>query len=107
MSTRWIVGMMLLWFTVTMVSLILDAQYMGAAETSKLNALLHPSFLEGADIPFIGFFIVMWGYIRIFLSTLTFDYSFLTGSWEILKYVGITLSVATILGLVLALRGST
>ncbi len=106
MNAKWLVGMMLLWFSVTIVSLILDAQYVGADDVAKLNTLLHPSFLAGADIPFIGFFVVVFNYISVFISTLTFDYSFLTGGFEVLKYVGICLSVGTIVMLVLALRGS-
>lgn len=107
MSTRWVVGILLLWFTVTLVSLILDAQYLGAEETSNLNTLMHPEFLEGASIPFIGFFIVAWSWIRVLFDAITFNYSFLTGTWAILKYVGWCLSIATIAGFVLALRGAT
>jgi len=106
MNTKWVAGMMILWFVVTLVSLILDAQYIGSEQTADLNKLLHPSFLAGADIPFIGFFVISWSYISIFIGTLTFDYTFLTGSWEILRWLGISLSIATIIGLILALRGS-
>ena len=106
MRSNWLTGMMILWFIVTLVSLILDSQYIGANETSELNLLLHPGFIEGASIPFVGFFIVTWEYISTFIGMLFFNYSFLTGSWEILKIFGWILSVATIIGLVISLRGN-
>ena len=106
MRSNWLMGVMILWFILTIVSLILDVQYVGVEQTSALNTLLHPGFIEGASIPFVGFFIVTWEYISTFIGMLFFNYSFLTGSWEILKIFGWILSVATIIGLVISLRGN-
>jgi len=104
-STKWLVGILLLWFGLTTMSLFLDAAYCGADQTSTLAQLMNPGFLEGTEEQG-GVFIIAWNYIGLIPDMLFFNYSFLTGAWVILKYVGWCLGIATIVMLAIALKPS-
>lgn len=105
MSTKWLAGMLTLGFGVTFLSLMLEGAYLGAESIGELATLMNPGFLEGTEEQG-GVFIMAWSVIGLIPDMLFYNYSFLTGSWEVIKYIGWTLSGATIVMLAIALKPS-
>lgn len=105
MSNKWLVGMLTLGFGLTLLSLLLEGAYLGADSIGELATLMNPGFLEGTEEQG-GVFVIAWNVIGLIPDMLFFNYSFLTGSWVIIKYIGWLLSAATMLVLMIALKPS-
>lgn len=127
MRMTWTVGILMLFFIGTGISLTLENEYIGAevqyedvagnpceasaedAEPvgviSQFKILIQPGFVKGGDIPIIGFFIMVWGWLQAFWSAFWWDYSFFTGTWMVLKYLGWSISIGVVVAMVMAIRG--
>jgi len=108
MRTTWIVGLCMLFFIGTGISLTLEMQYAGTGVIDVFFALMKPDFSSFTN-PLTavgGFFIMVWDWIDAMWKVLWWDYSFFTGSWEILKYLGWCVSIGLIVSIVLAVRGT-
>jgi len=92
----------------TIISLSLEGQYAGTGMTDTFFRMMRPSFGSFTNplAAIGGFFIMVWAWIQAFWAVIWWDYSFLTGVWEILRYFGWCLSIGVIVSLVLAVRGT-
>ena len=108
MRTLFIVGMILAFFVGGLISQTIDYQnsYMNPDSHNMFVLLLEPEFVTGGSIPVIGFFVIAWEWLQAIWVALSWDYSFFTGYWEILRYVGWCFSIGFIVSLVLAVRGT-
>ncbi len=109
MRTTWIVGITMLFFLGTAISLTLEKQYAGTGIIDTFFTLMRPDFSSFTNplTAIGGFFIMMWDWIKALWSVFWWDYSFFVGSWEILKYLGWCVSIGIIVSIVLAIRGTS
>ena len=105
MSPKWIAGMVLFWLVITIVSLIGDFAYLGGDESSLIGRLLNPGYIEGTEEQG-GVFAMSWEYVEVFFNMLFLNYSFLTGVWEVIKYIYWALAIGTIVRLAIDLKPS-
>jgi len=107
MRLSWMTGFALLYLVGMIISLTLEGQYLGVDEANVFYRVMNPNFGSFTNpISAIGgFFIMVWTWIQALWAILTWDYSFLRGSWEVLRYVGWAGSLAMVVSIVLAVRG--
>jgi len=107
MKTSYIIAAALLWLGGMFISNTLDQQYLGTDTTTPLFTLLNPSFGSFSNplTAIGGFFILMWSWVQALWIMFWWDYSFLSGSWEILKYVGWCFSLGIVVSIIMAVRG--
>lgn len=72
MNIKWIIGVLVLFVILTMLSGIIESSTIGADEISRMKTLLQPE--------------LSWGYVENIYGILTFDYSFFQGEWQIVRY---------------------
>jgi len=108
LRTTWIVGLLVAYLGGAIIdqTLMYQAEYISTEATHSFFGLLQPSFTEGGGIPLIGFFIVVWEWIQFFWYILSWDFGFLQGNFEILRYVLWCISTGIIVSFVLAIRGT-
>ena len=108
MRLPWMTGFALLCLVGMIISLTLEGQYLGENEHNVFWAVMSPDFGSFTNpISAIGgFFIMVWDWIKAVWAILTWNYSFLEGSFKILRYIGIAGSLAMVVSLVLAVRGT-
>ena len=109
MSTKWLIGFIMLFVICTISSLLIEAQQFGDSQTSHLYILLSPdipSFWNpiGAAIAYVT---VAWNYLQALWDMFWFDYSFFEGSWQLVRFiVFVPISVGLVVSLILAaIRG--
>lgn len=93
----------------TAISLTLEGQYIGAGLVDTFFRVMRPEFGSFSN-PLIavgGFFIMVWAWVQALWAVFWWDYSFLTGYWEVLKYAGWCISIGVVVGIVLAVRGTS
>lgn len=107
MRTTWVVGICMLFFIGTGISLTLEKQYAGTGLVDTFFALMKPDFASFTNplTAIGGFFILVWDWIQALWSVFWWDYSFFTGTWAILKYLGWCVSIGIIVSIVMAIRG--
>lgn len=101
-------GFVLLYVVGALISLTLEGQYLGATEAGVLHQLMNPEFGSFTNplTAIGGFFIMVWNWIQALWAVFTWDYCFFEGSLKIFRYVGWAGSIAMIVALVLAVRGT-
>lgn len=97
MSTRWIMGLAVLFFFLSMLSSIIEGLYMTEGTTVTLYSVMQ--HIKGINLanPFGAAYDIVIG-VKLFLQALwvmfIWDYSFFTGTWEIVRYFLMTVSSA-------------
>ena len=101
------VGFGMLYLAGTFISLTLEQQYIGSDTTSVFFRMLQPPFVEGGGVlsNIWGVFKVTGVWIEAVWSMLWWDYSFLTGTWAALRYIGWAMSIGLATAVILAIRG--
>ena len=109
MRISWLSGFGLLFFFGMIISLTIEGQYFGATEANVFYRLMNPDFGSFTNplTAIGGFFILVWTFVQALWAILWWDYSFLTGTWEILRYAGWAVSIAMVVSIVLAVRGTS
>lgn len=120
MRAGWLVGLAILWIIGTLISVTLEATYIGqelqytetgevVGTVSTLDKLMNPEFDEFTNpLTFVvGVFNIVWDYIGVLWNMLWWNYVFFTGVWSIFKYIGWCISLGLIMSLVLAIRGTS
>src|SRR3990167_5218338 len=88
----------MVWFLSVLISLVIEGSFISASENRVINDLVLMGSLKiGGLIPIPSFNLYFFrGVVRI----LTWDYSFYTGGWEIIRYFWlITLTPGAIWGI--------
>lgn len=108
MRIAWMTGLVLLYVIGMVISLTLEGEFLGSSETTVLYRLMNPEFGSFTNplSAIGGFFIMIWNWIQAVWDILTWDYSFFRGSLETFRYVGWAGSIAMVVSLVLAVRGT-
>jgi len=97
MSVRWIQGLVFFWFLNTLVCQMLDGAYIGATEAQIINQMAGFHTLESGDILAIP--LLSGGFFSGLTSMLSWDYSFLTGGFILLKWAMYAVSLGIIWGI--------
>lgn len=107
MRISWFAAIALLFILGTFISVTLEGQFIGADTTSVFYDIMNPDFMEYTNplTAIGGFFIYVLAWVKGIWAVLWWDYSFFTGSWVVLRYVGWAISTAFVIGLVMAIRG--
>jgi len=107
MRLSWMTGFALLFLIGTVISVTIEGQYVGVDEANVFYRVMNPNFGSFTNplSAIGGFFIMVWDWIQAVWAILTWDYSFLQGSFKMFRYVGWAGSVAIVVSLVLAVRG--
>jgi len=108
MRIAWTTGFALLYLVGMVISLTIEGQYFGADEANVFYKVMNPEFGSFTNplTAIGGFFIMVWTWIQALWAILTWDYSFLRDSWEILRFVGLAGSLAMAVSIVMAIRGT-
>ena len=108
MRTSWLAGFGLLALCGMIISATIEGAYIGTDSTNVFYQAMNPSFGSFTN-PLTavgGFFIMAWVYVQAIWAIFWWDYAFLEGSWEILRYFGWAVSISMVVSLVLAVRGT-
>lgn len=107
MRTTWIVGIFMLHLLGTAISLTIEGRYLGTGLVDTFFRVMKPEFGSFSNplTAIGGFFIMVWAWMQALWAVFWWDYSFFTGYWEVLQYVGWCVSIGIIVSLVLAARG--
>lgn len=107
MKTLIIVGIFMLYLIGTAISLTLEGEYLGTGLVDTFFRVMRPEFGSFSNplTAIGGFFIMVWAWIQALWAVFWWNYSFFTGYWEVLKYLGWCLSIGIVVSLVLAVRG--
>ncbi len=97
MSTRWIMGLAILFFFLSVLSSIIEGLYMTESTTVTLySVMMHFKSINLAN-PFGAAYDIVVG-VKLFLQAIwtmfIWDYSFLTGTWLIVRYFFVSISVS-------------
>lgn len=106
MRTSWLAGMIFIWLSITIVSLLLDNAYIGENEISTLSILTSANLLPSGGNWFTDLLNTVGGYIGALWNMVTLNYSMFTGDWIIFKIAYYVLSIPTGYSLIMALRGT-
>ena len=90
MSTKWLIGLLLMWGVMTLISGVLESTTLGENEVGILQGLMtSPTVTSSTD--FLGAATSWINYGTNFIGNLWdvfwFNYSFFQGQWLIVKYV--------------------
>jgi len=101
-------GFALLAFLGMIISATIEGAYIGSDATNIFYRAMNPTFGSNLNVltAIAGFFMLAWVYVQALWAVFTWDYSFLEGSWEILRVGGWAVSMAMVVSLVLAMRGT-
>lgn len=108
MATKWFIGLMMAWVILTVMSNMQDGAYLSGSDAQDLvNATqsvqgvdyTSASSSAGGAVVAVGKFLSAAG------KALMWDYSFMTGGYVILRYLGMCVSFALLLSFALAIRG--
>lgn len=107
MRISWFTAIGLLFLVGTIISVTLEGEYVGADTSNVFYSIMNPEFMEYTNplTAIGGFFVYVLTWVKGIWKMLWWDYSFLTGSWELLRYAGWAISTAFVIGLVMAIRG--
>ena len=108
MRTSWLMAFSILAFCGMLISVTLEGLYIGTDETHVFWKIMNPDFASYTN-PLLavgGFFIWAFGFVQALWIIFFWDYSFLEGPFEILRMFGWAISLAMVVSLVLALRGT-
>ena len=108
MRTSWVAGFIFLHVLGTIISLTIENQYVGTGLIDTFYVLLRPDFAQFTNplTAIGGFFIFLWEWVQALWQVFWWDYSFFEGTWEILKYFGWCISIALIVSILMAIRGT-
>jgi len=110
MKTYWLIGFIVLFILLSIISGIVEMTYIGEAEASRIQLLLQPELPE-STIPIIGTAVawvnLAWDWLKNLWHMFWFDYAFFTGGYIIIRYFFIAISVGIIFSIILALRGTS
>jgi len=102
MKTSWVIGLIMLFIIMTVISGICEMTYLPATEESRLWVLLHPfeGFRSILDLPEMVFdwAVNLWGMFW-------FDYAFFQNEWIIVKYLFWSISIGLIWSILSTIRG--
>lgn len=107
MKTSWLIGLVMLFVILTVITGVMEMSYLGGAEASRLQRLMQP------DVPaytnplgaITAYVTATWDYIQNLWGIFWFDYPFFQGSWAILRYIFMAVSIGVIVSLVAVIRG--
>lgn len=107
MRMSWLTAFVILYIAGIVISLTLEGKYITSDEANVFHTLMKPEFGNFSNplAAIGGFFKFTWVFLRALWTVLWWDYSFLTGPWEILRYVGWAGSIAMIYAIIQSLRG--
>lgn len=110
MSPKWIIGLATLFIAGTVLSGLLELQYLGSAEAGLFYRLTHNYEAIEFTNPLVAlgtFATVAWAYIGDIWTMFIWDYAFFEGSWSIFRYLIFwPISIGLIVSLILAaIRG--
>lgn len=108
MRTSWMAGILFLFVFGQIISLTIESQYVGTNLTDTFYALMRPDFAQFTNplTAIGGFFIFLWEWVQALWAVFWWDYSFLEGTWEILRVFGWALSISMIVSILMAIRGT-
>ena len=108
MRTFLLIALAILFLAGTVISETIEGSFIGATETTVLYNAMNPAFTTTSNplTAIAGFFMAVWGWIQALWTMFTWDYSFLTGTFALIRYFGWCVSIGMIVSIVLAVRGT-
>ncbi len=106
MHPKWIIALAILFLAGTLISGILEQEYLGSSEAGMFHDLL-TKYKEVHLWNFLSIISVVWSYIVLIWRLFWWDYSFWYGSWEIIRFFCWTISIGIIVSLILSVTRGT
>jgi len=110
MHPKWIISLAILFLGGTILSGLLDMQYIGSGEASLFQRLIEGGEQLNFSNPITGIYSILkvgWTYMQLIWAMFWWDYSFFYGSYEIIRYFCWTISVGIIVSLILSITRGT
>lgn len=90
-----------MWISATIICLTLNGQTIGGGDLiDNINSLSSIQIVSQADTTIFGVFNNVIAYFSAFFNMLTFNYSFFSGGWQILRYVLLAITIGMIFGVI-------
>lgn len=105
MHPKWLISLLIIFVGGTLLSGLLEQQYLGSGETGVIFRLLNNYKEIEFTNPLVAlgtFVTVAWSYIQTLWAIFWWDYAFFHGSWAIFRYFFMSISVGIVVSLVLA-----
>ncbi len=117
MKMGWVVGLWMVFIGGAFLSGILEMQYLSGSGSYSASSIFNNLMTVPAvpDTGLLGFVetigaivVVTWNWVLAFINALFWNWTFLQGSWAIVKWILLyPLSIGCVVSLVLAIRGSS
>ena len=109
MSIKWIIGLMTAFIILSLLSGIIEMQYLGTSDAGILNSIITAPEVVSFNNPLTAvytFASFAWNMTKALWAAFWWDYAFFQGYWVIFKYaIFWPISVGIIVAIVLAIRG--
>lgn len=110
MSTKWLIGLAMIYLIATITSQIIEYGYAGTAVSTTFWSAM--TSFEGIEFsnPITAVYTIIVGFVNIvkaLFNMLLWNYSFLTGELVIIRYFLWSISLGMIVSLLLAVRGTS
>jgi len=109
MSIKWVIALMTGFVILSLLSGIIEMQYLEPGETGVLQTILTSPKVTTINNPLTApftFLSVAWNIIKALWSAFWWNYAFFQGYWVIVKYaIFWPISVGLIVAIIMALRG--
>lgn len=112
MKTSWIIGIFTMFILLSLISGILEAQYLGGQEDQVdtfTKLMSPPSFTSMNPLNVLWTVVTIgWHYLTAFWDMLWFNYAFFTGGWTIIKWiVFFPISIGVVFSFISLIRGTS
>ena len=109
MSIKWIIGLMTAFVFLSLLSGVMEMQYLGTSDAGILHNIITAPQVTSFNNPLtapIAFASAAWNIAKALWAAFWWDYAFFQGYWVIFKYaIFWPISIGIIIAFVLAIRG--
>lgn len=100
MTVNKVIWLAFMWISATIICLTLNGQTIGGSSLiDQINALSSLQIISESNTTIFGIFNNVIAYFSAFFNMLTFNYSFFTGGWVIVRYILLAITIGMVFGL--------
>lgn len=111
MSTKWLIGLIMLWGMFTVIAGICEQSTYGATEVGLVQQLMtQPEFTSTFGVLGDAYTAMSWAgnEIKVLWNMFWFNYPFFEGQWQTIRYiVFMPVSIGVIISMFFAIKGTS
>lgn len=110
MHPKWIISLAMLFLGGTILSGLLEQQYLGTSSAGMFHDLMNGYKELNFSNPFVAITSVIsvaWDYVQMLWNLFWWNYSFFYGTWEVVRYFCWCISIGIIASLIMSVTRGT